>query len=90
MTVLLTMQRRQELALAKTTEFDLEKRTWSIPDEHAKKGRGHVLPLSDWAVEEIRSLMGMSSASLYLLPRKDGLKPINPMLITHSVERLAH
>jgi hypothetical protein len=49
-----------------------------------------VLPLSDWAVEEIRSLMGMSSASLYLLPRKDGLKPINPMLITHSVERLAH
>jgi integrase len=90
MTVLLTMQRRQELALAKTTEFDLEKRTWSIPEEHAKQGRDHVLPLSDWAVEEIRSLMGMSSASLYLLPRKDGLKPINPMLITHSVERLAH
>jgi integrase len=90
MTLLLTMQRRQELALAKRTEFDLEKRTWSIPDEHAKKGRGHVLPLSDWAVEEIRSLMGMSSASPYLLPRKDGLKPINPMLITRSVERLAH
>jgi integrase len=90
MTLLLTMQRRQELALAKKAEFDLEKRSWSIPDEHAKKGRGHVLPLSDWAVEEIRSLMGLSSASLYLLPRKDGLKPINPMLITRSVERLAH
>jgi integrase len=90
MTLLLTMQRRQELALAKKTEFDLEKRTWSIPDEHAKKGRGHVLPLSGWAVEEIRSLMGISSASPYLLPRKDGLKPINPMLITRSAERLAH
>jgi integrase len=70
MTLLLTMQRRQELALAKKTEFDLEKRTWSIPDEHAKKGRGHVLPLSDWAVEEIRSLLDLSSASPYLLPRK--------------------
>jgi integrase len=90
MTLLLTMQRRQELALAKKTEFDLEKRTWSIPDEHAKKGRGHVLPLSDWAVEEIRSLMGISRASPYLLPRKNGMKPINPMLITRSVERLAH
>jgi integrase len=90
MTLLLTMQRRQELAFAKKTEFDLEKRTWSIPDEHAKKGRGHVLPLSDWAVEEIWSLMGISSASPYLLPRKGGLKPINPMLITRSVERLAH
>jgi len=89
-TLLLTMQRRQELALAKKTEFDLENRTWSIPDEHAKKGRGHVLPLSDWAVDEIRSLMAISGASPYLLPRKDGLKPINPMLITRSAERLAH
>jgi len=90
MTLLLTMQRRQELALATKKEFDLENRTWSIPDEHAKKGRGHVLPLSDWAVDEIRCLMGMSNGSPYLLPRKDGLKPINPMLITRSVERLTH
>jgi len=90
MTLLLTMQRRQELALAKKTEFDLENRTWSIPDEHAKKGRGHVLPLSDWAVAEIRSLMSISRTSVYLLPRKNGLKPINPMLITRSVERLVH
>ena len=88
--LLLTMQRRQELALAKKTEFDLENRTWSIPDEHAKKGRGHVLPLSDWAVDEIRCLMGISNGSPYLLPRRDGLKPINPMLITRSVERLTH
>jgi integrase len=89
MTLLLTMQRRQELALATKKEFDLENRTWSIPDEHAKKGRGHVLPLSDWAVNEIRSLMGISGASAYLLPRKNRLEPINPMLITRSVERLA-
>ena len=89
MTLLLTMQRRQELALAKKKEFDLENRTWSIPDEHAKKGRGHVLPLSDWAVDEIRSLMSISGASAYLLPRKNCLEPINPMLITRSVERLA-
>jgi len=90
MTLLLTMQRRQELALAKKAEFDLENHNWSIPDEHAKKGRGHVLPLSDWAVDEIRSLMSISGTSPYLLPRKNGLQPINPMLITRSVERLAH
>jgi integrase len=90
MTLLLTMQRRQELALAKKTEFDLEKHTWSIPDENAKKGRGHVLPLSDLAVDEIRSLIGIAGTSAYLLPRKNGLKPINPMLITRSVERLVH
>jgi integrase len=89
-TLLLTMQRRQELALATKKEFDLENRVWSIPDEHAKKGRGHVLPLSDWAVNEIQSLMNISGTSPYLLPRKNGLEPINPMLITRSVERLVH
>ena len=89
MTLLLTMQRRQELALAKKTEFDLDNRTWSIPNEHAKKGRGHVLPLSDWAIDEIRTLMGISGASAYLLPQKEcASTPINPMLITRSVERL--
>jgi integrase len=66
-----------------------ETRTWSIPDEDAEKGQGYVLPLSDWAADEIRALMSISSGSPYLLPRKDGLKPINPMLITRSVERLA-
>jgi hypothetical protein len=48
-----------------------------------------VLPLSDWVVNEIRTLMGISGASAYLLPRKNDLEPINPMLITRSVERLA-
>jgi integrase len=55
-----------------------------------KKGRGHALPLSDWAVDEIRSLINISGTSPYLLPRKNGLEPINPMLITRSVERLVH
>jgi integrase len=33
MTLLLTMQRRQELALVTKTDFDLDNRTWSIPDD---------------------------------------------------------
>jgi hypothetical protein len=34
--------------------------------------------------------MSISRTSVYLVPRKNGLKPINPMLITRSVERLAN
>ena len=34
--------------------------------------------------------MNISGTSPYLLPRKNGLEPINPMLITRSVERLVH
>lgn len=90
MALLLTMQRRQELALAKKSEFDLENLTWAIPDEHAKNGRGHMLPLTKWAADEIRALIGLSSDSVYLLPRKNGKRPINPMLITRSIARLQH
>src|SRR5262249_33712118 len=48
--LLLTGQRRGELALARWSDVDLKARTWSIPDVNAKAGRGHVLPLSNWAV----------------------------------------
>jgi integrase len=92
MVLLLTLQRRQELALARKSDFDLEAGTWSIPDEHAKgkrgQRRGHVLPLTSWAVTEIRALMGLAGESPYLLPREDGERPIDPKVITRAVKRL--
>jgi len=43
--LLLTLQRRGELCSAEWREFDFQARTWTIPDEHAKagKGRGRVI-----------------------------------------------
>ena len=54
MLLLLTMQRRNEVAFAKWTEFDLEARTWSIPKERTKNKREHTLPLSNDAVALLR------------------------------------
>jgi integrase len=88
MLLLLTMQRRQELALAKKSAFDLKARNWTIPDEDSKNGRGHIVPLSDWAIEEIRGLIELSGDSRYLLPVKGHDRPINPKLITRTVSRL--
>jgi integrase len=85
--LLLTLQRRGELCSAEWREFDFEARTWSIPDEHAKGGKGHVLPLSDWAMQELRKLKAMASGSRYLLPNADGNGPIDPKYITRSVAR---
>jgi integrase len=85
--LLLTLQRRGELCSAEWREFDLEARTWTIPDEHAKAGKGHVLPLSDWAVEELRKLRAMAPSSRYVLPNLDGTGPIDPKYITRSVAR---
>jgi integrase len=85
--LLLTLQRRSELALAEWREIDFKQKTWTIPDEHAKAGKGHVLPLSDWAVDELRKLKAMAGGSRYVLPNADGTGPTDPKYITRSVAR---
>lgn len=85
--LLLTLQRRSELALAEWREFDLKAKTWTVPDAHSKTGKGHVLPLSDWAVEELHKLKMMADGSRYVLPSGDKSQPIDPKYITRSVAR---
>jgi integrase len=53
----------------------------------AKTGKGHVLPLSNWAVEELQKLKVMSDGSRYVLPSSDKSQPIDPKYITRSVAR---
>jgi integrase len=85
--LLLTLQRRSELALAEWREFDFKEKTWTIPDAHAKAGKGHVVPLSDWAAEELQRLKVMAGGSRYVLPNADGSGPGDPKYITRSVAR---
>lgn len=47
---ILTMTRPGEVRGAKKQEFDLDKRTWTIPPERMKMRREHVIPLSDQAL----------------------------------------
>jgi integrase len=42
--------RSQEVRLATWAEFDLEGRLWTIPADHMKRSKGHVVPLSDAAL----------------------------------------
>jgi integrase len=85
--LLLTLQRRGELALAEWREFDFKARTWTIPDAHAKSGKGHVVPLSEWAIEELQKLKVMAGGSRYVLPNADKTAPADPKYITRSVAR---
>ena len=48
---ILTMTRPGEVRGAKKQEFDLKKRTWTIPSERMKMRREHVIPLSDQALK---------------------------------------
>ncbi|MHB8816246.1 MAG: tyrosine-type recombinase/integrase [Steroidobacteraceae bacterium] len=84
--LLLTGQRRGELALARWSDVDLQARTWTIPDENAKGGRGHIVPLSDWAVEEFAALKREAEGSPWVLPN-GGENHIDPKQLSRSLAK---
>ncbi len=54
--LILTGQRRGEVAGAKWDEINLEEKTWTIPADRAKNGRCHIVHLSLQALEVITPL----------------------------------
>ena len=85
--LLLTGQRRGELALARWSRIDFDAKTWTIPDEDSKTGRGHVVPLTDWAVEEFRALKREAESSPWVLPSTGGINHVDPKQLTRSVAK---
>jgi integrase len=59
--LLLTAQRRDELAYAAWSEFDLNKQTWTLPSERTKNGRSNIVHLSPLAIEIIEKLPRIAS-----------------------------
>lgn len=66
MLLLLTGQRRDEVAGMTVGEVDLAERVWSIPKERAKNNRAHEVALSDAAVTIFESLPKIAGAPGYL------------------------
>jgi integrase len=66
--LLLTAQRRDEVASMAWSEVDLEKRVWTIPRHKTKSDRGHEVQLSDLGVQVFRQLprvaIGRTQATL--------------------------
>jgi integrase len=85
--LLLTGQRRGELARTKWSEIDFNAKTWTIPDENSKTGRGHVVPLSDWALEELQALKRLAGRSRWVLPTDEGGESADPALLTRGLAR---
>jgi integrase len=54
--LLLTAQRRDEVASMAWSEIDLEKRVWTIPRHKTKNDRGHEVQLSDLGMQVFRQL----------------------------------
>lgn len=56
--LLLTAQRREEVAAMRWPEVDLGKGEWIIPKERTKNGKEHLVHLSPQAVEILQTMVG--------------------------------
>ena len=64
--LILTGQRRDEVAEMQWNELDLETRTWTIPRHRAKNNVEHEVPLSDAAINVINALPRIASKAGYV------------------------
>ncbi|MEW2914997.1 tyrosine-type recombinase/integrase [Leisingera sp. JC11] len=73
--LLLTGQRRDEVAEATWSEINLEERQWTIPGSRAKNGRPHVVHLSAQAVTVLTAIPRVDGQDL--LFSTNGKRPVS-------------
>jgi integrase len=66
--LLVTAQRRGELARAQWADIDFTTALWTIPAEHAKNGRTHRVPLSSLALDLLNELKTRGTGTVWLFP----------------------
>jgi integrase len=74
--LMLTGQRKAEVAGARWREIDLERRLWTIPPERFKSDAVHVVPLADPAMALLAGLPRFAGGD-YLFSSTHGRKPVN-------------
>ena len=74
--LLLTGQRKSEVAEARWSEFDLVKKQWVIPAERMKADAAHVVPLTDEVMAILKSLPRFQRGE-YLFSTTFGKSPVN-------------
>lgn len=84
--VILTACRNSEARNAKWSEFDLDKKIWTIPAERMKAGKEHKVPLCDSAITLLNSLVRDND---YLFPNSKG-NPLSDASISKSPKRIGY
>jgi integrase len=72
----LTGQRKSEVAEARWSEIDLDRRLWSIPATRMKAGGAHIVPLTAEAITVLESLPRYTKGE-HLFSTTFGATPIN-------------
>lgn len=72
--LLLTFVRTSELIKAKWSEFDLPRKTWTIPAERMKMGKSHIVPLSKQVITILKEIQLLSGNRDWLFPSQKNPK----------------
>ncbi|MNS49528.1 Prophage CP4-57 integrase [compost metagenome] len=85
--LLITLQRRHEVAGMTRAEVDLEQAVWTIPGTRTKNGRPTLVPLSPGAVALIREAMALvNEPTPFVFPaRWDRDKSLTPASLTRAL-----
>ena len=71
--ILLTLVRKSELLNARWEHVDFEKGEWTIPAEHSKTGKPHIVYLARQTTELFRGLKELTGSSALVLPGRGSL-----------------
>lgn len=87
--LLLTFTRKDELRLAKWSEFDMDGGVWEIPAHRMKMRDPHRVYLSRQAIDLLEQLRPQVGRSEYLFPNNSTIsKPIGHTTINNVIDRL--
>jgi len=79
--LILTSVRSQEVRLATWVEFDLKARLWTIPADHMKRNKAHILPLSDPALAVLAKASALKLAGSDVVFPGAGGNPMSDMTL---------
>jgi integrase len=82
--MLSTCCRVGEISRARWENVDFETRTWTIPAEHAKNEKAHVVYLSDFALRHFERLRELAS-SAWVFPDRSGVNHVCLKSITKQI-----
>lgn len=84
----LLFQRPGELRKAQWSQFDLERGQWKF--QASKNGPDHLVPLSQQAVEILRTLHSLTGRRTHVFPGRDPKKPMSDAAVNAALRRMGY
>ena len=90
MLLLLTGGRSSETRLARWEDIDFKHKIWTKPKKNTKKGREHIVPLTDEMISLLRALQFRTGKSEWLFPSpdKEGQPIARPSYQTNKLTKI--